>query len=150
MYLLAILAFLFGRRYRDGRLPGYTVDRWAVDDGLPNNALSGLIQSRDGYLWITTWAGVLASTAFASPRRRNLPNAHARALFEDHDGAMSIGVSGTGLVRWRAGLVETLAEADGLAGHNVRALAEDGEGASGWNGERRQRDRAAALRQLAP
>ena len=129
MYLLAMLAFLFGAGTETAASQRYTVDRWDVDDGLPNNALSDLIQSRDGYLWIATWAGVVRFDGVRfTPVAEDLPNDHARALFEDRDGAMWIGVSGAGLVRWRAGLVEALTEADGLAGHDVRALAEDGEG----------------------
>ena len=101
----------------------------SVDDGLPNNALSDLIQSRDGYFWIATWAGVVRFDGVRfTPVAEDLPNDHARTLSRTVTGAMWIGMSGGGLVRWRAGLVETLTEADGLAGDDVRALAEDGEG----------------------
>ena len=129
MYRLATLAVLLVASAETAAAQRYTVDRWEVDDGLPNNALSDLIQSRDGYLWIATWAGVVRFDGVRfTPVAEDLPNDHARVLFEDRDGAMWIGVSGAGLVRWRAGVVEMLTEADGLAGHDVRALAEDGEG----------------------
>ena len=129
MYRLATLAVLLVASAETAAAQRYTVDRWEVDDGLPNTALSDVIQSRDGYLWIATWAGVVRFDGVRfTPVAEDLPNDHARALFEDRDGAMWIGVSGAGLVRWRAGVVETLTEADGLAGHDVRALAEDGEG----------------------
>jgi len=59
MYLLALLAVLFGGGSELATSQRYTVDHWDVDDGLPNNALSDLIQSRDGYLWIATFAGVV-------------------------------------------------------------------------------------------
>src|SRR5207342_63322 len=115
VYLVAMLAVLFGGGREMASSQRYTVDRWEVDDGLPNSALSALIQSRDGYLWIATWAGVVRFDGVRfTPVAEDLPNDHARALFEDRDGAMWIGVSGAGLVRWRGGLVEEWTEADGL------------------------------------
>jgi ligand-binding sensor domain-containing protein/signal transduction histidine kinase len=107
----------------------YTVDRWDVDDGLPNYALTDVVQSRDGYLWIATWAGIVRfDGARFTPVAEDLPNDHARAVIEDRHGAMWIGLSGTGVVRWHGRVVETLTEANGLAGRDVRALAEDGDG----------------------
>jgi ligand-binding sensor domain-containing protein len=129
MHLLAALVLLLGGGIEIGASRRYVVDRWDVDAGLPNNALTDLVQSRDGYLWIATWAGIVRFDGVRfTPIAEDLPNDHARALLEDRDGAMWIGVSGFGLVRWRAGIVETLTEDDGLAGHDVRTLAEDGEG----------------------
>ena len=53
---------------------GYSVDRWGVEEGLPNNALSGVIQSRDGYLWIATWAGAVRfDGARFNAHRRSAP-----------------------------------------------------------------------------
>ena len=128
MYLLTALVVLLGAS-NEIASRRYVVDRWDVDDGLPNTALTHLVQSREGYLWIATWAGIVRFDGVRfTPIAEDLPNHHGRALLEDRDGAMWIGVSGLGLVRWRAGVIETLTERDGLAGHDVRTLAEDGEG----------------------
>jgi ligand-binding sensor domain-containing protein len=129
MFLLAALGLLLGGPPEMSAPQRYIVERWSVDDGLPNNALTHLIQSRDGYLLIATWAGVVRFDGVRfTPIADDLSNAHARALLEDRDGWIWIGVSGTGLVRWHQGVIETLTEADGLAGRDVRALAADGEG----------------------
>src|SRR5262245_16249290 len=103
---------------------GYVVERWSVEEGLPNNALTGVIQTRDGYLWISTWAGIgrfdgVRFTTVAD----NLPNDHARAIVEHRDGSMWIGLSGTGVARWQAGRVDLFTPREGLAGVDVRALA---------------------------
>ena len=108
----------------------YTVDRWTVEDGLPNNALSDVMQSRDGYLWIATWAGTVRFDGVRFTRvAEDLPNDHARALLEDRSGGLWIGVSGGGLARLQGGRVsDVFTIAQGLAGNDVRALAEDGDG----------------------
>src|SRR5579872_3236816 len=109
--------------------PTYIVDRWGVEEGLPNNALSSIIQTRDGYLWIATWAGTVRFDGIRfTTVATDLPNAHVHALLEDRDGAIWMGVSGAGLARWRAGRFDLFTVSQGLAGTDVRSLAEDQAG----------------------
>lgn len=35
----------------------YRFDNWTTDEGLPQNSVSAILQTRDGYLWLTTAAG---------------------------------------------------------------------------------------------
>ena len=37
----------------------YNVNHWTVDDGLPQNAVHSILQTRDGYLWFTTLDGLV-------------------------------------------------------------------------------------------
>ncbi len=108
---------------------GYIVDRWSIEDGLPNNALASVLQTRDGYLWVATWAGTVRfDGARFTPVPVALPNVHARVVFEDSSGAVWIGVAGSGLVRWHGGERRVYTAADGLAGHDVRTIVEDQSG----------------------
>src|SRR5271170_4203192 len=34
---------------------GYSVRVWQLDDGLPNQSVTGIAQSKDGYLWVDAW-----------------------------------------------------------------------------------------------
>lgn len=105
------------------------VDRWSVEEGLPNNALNHIIRTRDGYLWIASWAGVSRFDGVRFTRvAEDLPNAHARALLETRDGAIWIGSSGAGVVRWTPTSTQYFREADGLANDDVLQLAEDATG----------------------
>ena len=107
----------------------YTVDRWTVEDGLPNNALTHLLHTSDGYLWIGTWAGAVRFDGVRfTHAAADLPNDHVRALLEDRQGAMWIGLSGAGVVRLRPGGYDSFTTANGLPGQDVRALAEDAAG----------------------
>ena len=94
-------------------------------DELPQSTVSAILQTRDGYLWIATWAGTVRFDGVRfSPLAADLPNDHARVLFEDRDGGVWIGVAGTGLVRWHDGDVQSYTPAQGLGGSDVReALA---------------------------
>ena len=125
-WALCLLLVAHGRVAAASAPLGYVVERWSVEEGLPNNALTSVIQTRDGYLWIGTWAGI---TRFDGVRFTTvaaaLPNDHARALLEDADGSVWIGLSGTGVARWRSSRFEVVTPAQGLAGADVRALALD-------------------------
>jgi len=108
---------------------GYIVDHWSIEEGLPNNALASVLQTRDGYLWVATWAGTVRfDCARFTPIPVVLPNVHARVVFEDSTGAVWIGVAGSGLVRWHAGERRVYTPVDGLAGHDVRTIVEDSSG----------------------
>ena len=39
--------------------PGYVLEHWTVEDGLPVNAVNALLQDRQGYLWIATFDGLV-------------------------------------------------------------------------------------------
>jgi ligand-binding sensor domain-containing protein/signal transduction histidine kinase len=126
VWALCLLLVAHGRVAAASVPLGYVVERWSVEEGLPNNALTSIIQTRDGYLWIGTWAGI---TRFDGVRFTTvaaaLPNDHARALLEDADGSVWIALSGTGVARWGSSGFDVVTPAQGLAGADVRALALD-------------------------
>jgi ligand-binding sensor domain-containing protein/signal transduction histidine kinase len=109
------------------RSPRFVVDCWHPDEGLPNNALSDVMQTRDGYLWIGSWAGAVRFDGIRfTPILSDLPNDHVRAFFEASDGATWIGVSGSGVVRRRHDRIERVfTTADGLAGSDAHDIVED-------------------------
>jgi ligand-binding sensor domain-containing protein len=37
----------------------YRFDSWTTDKGLPQNSVRSIIQTRDGYLWLTTFDGLV-------------------------------------------------------------------------------------------
>src|SRR5436190_701062 len=37
----------------------YRFDLWTTDDGLPQNSVSNILQTSEGYLWMTTFDGLV-------------------------------------------------------------------------------------------
>ncbi|ATB51251.1 two-component regulator propeller domain-containing protein [Corallococcus macrosporus] len=115
------------------RVSQYSQDVWRSDDGLPQNSLLSMVQTRDGYLWLGTWEGLARfdGARFTVFDRRNAPelrNHTIKALAEDASGTLWLG-TGQGLVAYRQGRferapgaaaslesarVETLVAADGV------------------------------------
>jgi signal transduction histidine kinase/ligand-binding sensor domain-containing protein len=113
-----------------GSLP-FTFRLWQREQGLPQNSVRALAQTRDGYLWIGTDDGIARfdGVRFLSyGSREGLRNGRVRVLFEDSGGTLWIGSAGVGLASRRNGRFETLTIKDGLPADSITALAEDASG----------------------
>jgi ligand-binding sensor domain-containing protein/signal transduction histidine kinase/CheY-like chemotaxis protein len=92
------------------RVSQYSQDSWRGDDGLPQNSVLSLAQTRDGYLWLGTWEGLVRfdGARFVVFDKRNTPalRSHTiRALVEDAEGTLWVGTE-QGLVTYREGRFE--------------------------------------------
>ena len=81
---------------------------WQSDDGLPNNTVNAVTQTRDNYLWIAT-PGRLArfdGVRFESFTLTGLgthPQPVVNTLLADHEGALWLGLDHGSLLRLRSG-----------------------------------------------
>src|SRR5437899_2395570 len=96
----------------------YHVLRWTTDQGLPQNRISCLKQTRDGYLWLGTWFGLarfdgVRFTVFDKSNTPELAEDTINDLAEDRDGTLWIATLG-GLVHYREHLFQRLTAAEGL------------------------------------
>ncbi|WP_223758803.1 two-component regulator propeller domain-containing protein [Myxococcus sp. RHSTA-1-4] len=92
------------------RVSQYSQDSWRGDDGLPQNSVLSLAQTRDGYLWLGTWEGLVRfdGARFVVFDKRNTPELRShtiRALVEDAAGTLWVGTE-QGLVAYREGRFE--------------------------------------------
>ena len=108
-----------------------TFRAWEREQGLPQNVVRALAQTRDGYLWIGSDDGVARfdGARFVSfGLREGLRSGPVRTLFEDSRGAFWIGTAGSGLTRWQDGEAATFTMREGLPSDSITALGEDNEG----------------------
>src|SRR6202012_1117780 len=68
-----------------------------TDDGLPDNVITGLAQTPDGFLWIGTQGGLVRFDGtqfqeFSPTNIADVPNRVVRALIQDHQGALWIAI----------------------------------------------------------
>ncbi len=78
-------------------------DVWLTENGLPQNTVHSIAQTRDGYIWIGTEAGLarfdgVKFTIFDKQNTPQLKSNYIRALLADRQGALWIGTA-EGLVR---------------------------------------------------
>jgi ligand-binding sensor domain-containing protein/signal transduction histidine kinase/CheY-like chemotaxis protein len=92
------------------RVSQYSQHSWRADDGLPQNSVLALAQTRDGYVWLGTWEGLVRfdGARFVVFDKRNTPelrNHTIKALLEDAQGTLWVGTE-QGLVTYREGRFE--------------------------------------------
>ena len=126
----------------------YTIDVWETDEGLPQNSVIAMTQTRDGYLWLGTQSGLvrfdgIRFTEFEDSRAPELKSACIVLLFEDSRTNLWIGTQAGGLVRVTDGEVLSLRLGEGGGDRRLMAAAEDAAGGV-WlysaNGELRRFD----------
>lgn len=113
----------------------YHFDAWTTADGLPQNSVMALRQTRDGYLWMTTQDGVARfdGVRFTVFNKSNTPGLLSNrftffTLWEDRQGALWMGTEDAGLVRYRDGVFTAFTTREGLPNNHVIRIDEDAEG----------------------
>jgi signal transduction histidine kinase/ligand-binding sensor domain-containing protein len=118
-------------------LKNYGRQAWGMENGLPQNTVQALAQTRDGFVWLGTEVGlvrfdgngfqVFDKNTKPGEGGPTLPGNDVRCLLAAGDGALWIGTS-EGLARWKDRSVATFTIKDGLPGNNVERILENGEG----------------------
>lgn len=74
----------------------YLIDLWQTEQGLPQNHITAITQTRDGYLWLGTYEGLarfdgVRFVVYRASRESDLPSSRITSLFEDGSGTLWIG-----------------------------------------------------------
>jgi len=133
--LLALLILAGRLAGLDPRRPvsSYNLRTWSSENGLPQNSILCMLQTRDEYLWFGTENGLArfdgaSFTVFDGTRYSAIRDNRIMALVEDRFGALWFGTRGGGLNRLRGDRIDHYSVADGL-GHNfILSLLEDRAG----------------------
>jgi diguanylate cyclase (GGDEF)-like protein len=105
-----------------------------VQSELPQNTVHSIIQSRDGYLWIATYEGVVRTDGVSytvfdrQSTNGGLGASGVLDLHEDRSGAIWFGTFLGGVSRYRAGKWSHWGPDEGFDGQFVRSIREDGDG----------------------
>src|SRR5688572_19319261 len=102
----------------------YIVQSWQTEHGLPQNYVTAIAQTEDGYLWIGTYNGLARfdGVRFVNFDPENTPalkHAHVQRLFTDEQGALWITFVNGSLASRRRGVFRPEWKAtasDGTAG----------------------------------
>ena len=88
----------------------YVQNVWRIEEGLPHNSVRAVHQTRDGYLWLGTYAGLARfdGVRFKVYDTRNsvLTNNEVRTIHEDAGGILWVGTTAGGLYRLERGQLQ--------------------------------------------
>ena len=111
----------------------YFFDAWPTADGLEMNSVTAIVQSRDGYLWLGTYNGLMRFDGvrfkvFSSGSSRELQNSRITALFDDDAGVLWIGHETGDLTQYSRGQFRPVRLGFDWVGGPVTALSMDDQG----------------------
>jgi signal transduction histidine kinase/ligand-binding sensor domain-containing protein len=103
-----------------------------MENGLPQNTVQALAQTKDGFLWLGTEAGLVRfdGVEFQTYDQNStpaLPGSDIRCLLATADGALWIGTN-AGLARWTDGTARAFTTREGLPDNGILALDEGEDG----------------------
>lgn len=104
---------------------------WLTENGLPQNTVHAVAQTKDGYIWIGTEEGLarfdgIKFTVFDKQNTPELKSNYIRTLLADERGALWIGTA-EGLVRMLDGKFTSFTTNEGLPSNTIQAVYEDRE-----------------------
>ncbi|HZI55425.1 MAG TPA: two-component regulator propeller domain-containing protein [Verrucomicrobiae bacterium] len=106
---------------------------WHSEDGLPQNSIQALLQTKDGYLWIGTQEGLVRFNGiefkvFNKSNTDAIRHNDVRELYQDREGILWIGTFGGGLVRYKDGQFTDYTVQRGLSNNTVTSILQDTHG----------------------
>ncbi len=130
--LLFIALFFCVDHYRaaEGR---FRFDSYTTDNGLPQNGVRGIVQTPDGYLWFTTFDGLVRfdGVKFTVFDKNNTPGIASNrffSLYKDSDGRLIAGTEDGGVTVYSNGTFRTFTTDDGLPSNTILGFHVDEKG----------------------
>src|SRR6185369_17292784 len=107
----------------------YRFESWNTDTGLPQNSINDIKQTRDGYVWLTTFDGLVRFdgvrfTVFDKGNTPGISSNRFLRMLEDSQGDLWAGTEEGGLVRYHQGRFSSYGKESGLTNLNVVYLTD--------------------------
>ena len=114
-------------------LAQYHAEVRTVDDGLPQNTVSAILQTRDGYLWLATNGGLarydgVRFKTFEVANTQGMTSNRILSLCEDREGSLWIGTENQGLMRLKDGVFTSYPDAEDVKNRAVAGIIEARQG----------------------
>ncbi|MCK9409305.1 MAG: two-component regulator propeller domain-containing protein [Bacteriovoracaceae bacterium] len=113
-------------------LAKYVSEQWTMDDGLPQSSVNDIIQTRDGYLWLATFGGLVRFdgvqfTVFDRSNTSGMRSDRILTIMEDHAGALWCSTE-DGVLRMKENVFSSFLTSDGIVQYSPTMMQEDRRG----------------------
>ena len=111
----------------------YRFDVWTTDNGLPQNGVRAIAQTPDGYLWFTTFDGLVRFdgvrfTTFSTGNTKGIINDRFSGLYGALDGTLYATTTENGVLTVVRNGVFTSYDADQVPGRSIQRMEKDATG----------------------
>ncbi|MGO8765588.1 MAG: two-component regulator propeller domain-containing protein [Limisphaerales bacterium] len=113
--------------------PDYFTRVWQVEQGLPQNKVTAVVQTRDGYLWAGTYNGLarfdgVRFTVFDDNNTPELRSSRITSLFEADDGTLWVGTESGDVSQCKDGHFAAVPLSAKWSGGKIYAITADNTG----------------------
>ncbi len=113
--------------------PNYFTRTWQMEQGLPQNKVTTVVQTHDGYLWVGTYNGLarfdgVHFTVFNDNNTPELRSRRITSLFEAVDGTLWIGTESGDVSQYKDGHFEAVPVRANWGGGKIYAITADDTG----------------------
>jgi signal transduction histidine kinase/ligand-binding sensor domain-containing protein len=113
--------------------PNYFMRVWQVETGLPQNKVTALVQTHDGYLWVGTYSGLarfdgMRFTVFDDKNTPAMRNSRVTSLFESGNGTLWIGHENGSVTTCKDGKFQSVDILTPGSGGKIYAITADENG----------------------
>ncbi|MGH9842375.1 MAG: sensor histidine kinase, partial [Blastocatellia bacterium] len=111
----------------------YRFDHWTTDNGLPQNIITAIHQTPEGYLWVATLDGLarfdgVRFTVFNKSNTPGISSNRFTILYQDAQGDLWAGTEAGSITRYHQGQFITYTTEHGLTTNPVSGLTGDAQG----------------------
>ncbi|HEY4305992.1 MAG TPA: two-component regulator propeller domain-containing protein, partial [Gemmatimonadaceae bacterium] len=111
----------------------FAIQTWTTEDGMPQNIVTALLQTKAGYIWAATYNGIAqfdgeSFRVFDSTHTAGLTNSRITSLFEDAKGTIWIGHDTSDLTKYAQGKFEPVPIKAAWLGGTISGIASDSAG----------------------
>lgn len=111
----------------------YHFDSWTTDDGLPQNGVRAITQTPDGYLWFTTFDGLvrfdgIRFTTFSKGNTKGIINNRFTSLYSDKDGTLYAATTEDGVLTVYRNGIFTSIDSEQIPGNFIQKIKPDENG----------------------
>ena len=128
--LLALVVLAGAVCYTPAATPNYVIRTWQVEDGLPQNKVTAVVQTRDGYLWLGTYSGLarfdgVHFTVFDGNNTPELRSSRVTSLCEGADDTLWIGDESGQVTQYKDGKFKAVPFHPAWSGGKIYDIATD-------------------------
>ncbi|MBQ7624452.1 MAG: HD domain-containing protein [Clostridia bacterium] len=114
---------------KDSKGIGYSSVLYNSGNGLPTSEANTIIQSRDGFIWIGGYSGLVRYDGNTFYRyESSVGISSVVALYEDSKGRLWIGTNDSGIAYMKDNVFTLFGQNEGLSSLSIRAITEDESG----------------------
>ena len=108
---------------------GYTTELYDAQNGLPTSDANCVLASRDGYIWVGGYGGILKYDGVSFERLDSSGGlTNGRAFYEDTEGRIWVGTNDSGVVVLENNTSHHITYRDGLPSSSIRSFGQETDG----------------------